>query len=168
MVEKSQIKKNPKRRHGPVDKVKVPVGVEKILYHAADNDEFKRLLLEDREAAITSTNVRLRESEEAVLKSVSDDALDAMIDRIVARNPRRRRFMGLVAAAAASLAAGTAVIGCDVGCDEVETKYDYADSGGAAPDIDTDTDTDTETETDTDTDTDPDAGTDAGNDAGDN
>ena len=86
--------------------------------------------------------LRLRPSERAVLEAAPPAALAAMIDRIDASNPRRRKFMNLVAAAATSLAAGTALVGC------------VGELGGARDDVDTDADASEDADVvDTDTDT---------------
>jgi hypothetical protein len=146
-------KRNPRRRHSPAGKIMVPVGIEKILYRAAGDVEFRKELLGDRERAVAASGMTLRESERAVLRAVPDDALAAMIDRVPLANPKRRRFMNAVAAAVTSLAAGTAAMGCD----EVETRQYNADAGGCDADCDVDSDSDT----------DEDAGPDGGPDAGD-
>jgi hypothetical protein len=121
----------------------VPVGVEKLLYLAARDDGFKRRLLDDRAAAIEESGTRLRPSEAAALDAIDSATLERMIGSIVPENPRRRKFMGLVAAAATSLAAGTAVISCDGASDDM--------SKGATGDTDVDGDTDTDSSTNTDT-----------------
>jgi hypothetical protein len=128
------------------NKIQVPVGLEKALYHAARDEEFKAQLLADPAAAIESSGIRLRASEAAMLASISPDVIEMMIANLVPENPKRRKFMGLVAAAATSLAAGTAVISCDGASGDVLSK-------GATGDTDVDGDTDT---------TDGDAGSDAG------
>jgi len=117
----------PHRRHRFPGKVQVPIGVEKLLVLAAENEAFKKKLLDDRCAAIAEANVQLRPSEIAMLSAISSSALATMIDSIVPANPKRRRFMGLVAAAAASLAAGTVDISCEKG-----------QSRGSGPDTDVD------------------------------
>jgi len=131
-------------------KIKVPVGLEKVLFHAAQDEGFKKRLFADRAQAIAESGIRLRPSEEATLKVIPDASLEVMIAGIVPENPRRRKFMGLVAAAAASLAAGTAATGCDV---SAETKHPAVDAG-IGPDTDVDGDTDTDSDTDTETDSD--------------
>jgi hypothetical protein len=133
-------------------KVAVPVGLEKILYLAARDPELRRRLLEDRAATIGALGVRLRPSERAMLEAAPVDELEAMIGRIDASNPRRRRFMNVVAAAATSLAAGTAAMSC-VSC------------GGVGPDVDADAGMDAGTDTDTDSDADSDADSDTGSDS---
>ncbi len=121
--------------------------MEKILFHAARDTIFKRLLLADRDAAIEKSGVSLRPSERAMLSVATDDALEAMIARINPSNPKKRKFMGLVAAAATSLAAGTVLVagGCDA---QTVVKGSTADEDidGSVDSGDTDTDTDTDTE----------------------
>jgi hypothetical protein len=173
-----------KRRRNFRGKIKVPVGFEKALYHAARDDGFKARLLADPGAAIESVGIKLRSSELAMLRAITPAALDSMIAGIVPENPRRRKFMGLVAAAAASLAAGTVAGSCDDDDDDDDddtdagTDTDTADTdnpdtdldGGAGPDTDVDSDTDSDTDTaDTDnpdTDLDGGAGPDSGVDGG--
>ena len=63
--------------------MKVPVGMEKILFHAARDEEFRKKLLNDRQAAIAESGIKLRPSEEAMLKVISNAALETMIANIV-------------------------------------------------------------------------------------
>jgi len=154
----------PKRRHRYGGKVSVPVGLEKLLYLAADDPSFRRRLLDDWRAAAGGMGIRMRPSELAILETADRDMLARMIDGIVPSNPRRRKFMGLVAAAVTSLAAGTA--GCS-GCVESDTPLNYADAGvGPDGDVDADTDSDDGGMDGGDTDTvdtdDPGTGADAG------
>ena len=134
------------RRARFAQKVRVPVGLEKLLYLAARDPDLRERLLADRAGTIAALGVQLRPSERAMLEAAPNAALHSMIDRIDASNPRKRKFMGLVAAAATSLAAGTALPACDdtVDHDAINNK----DSGGDGPDVDTDTDTDTDTDMD--------------------
>jgi hypothetical protein len=110
----------------PKNEVEVPIGLSKLLYLAARDEALKKALLDDRPGTVKRLGVRLRPSEASMLQLVSRDRLEEMIDRIRPENPRKRRFMGIVAAAATSLAAGTVDIGC--GCE----------SGGIGPDISVD------------------------------
>jgi hypothetical protein len=127
------------RRHEPQGKLEIPVGLERILYLAARDPSLRDRLLEDRAGTIAALGVELRPSERAMLEVAPRAALEAMIDRIEPANPRRRRFMNLVAAAATSLAAGTAGVACDT-IDNDEPIHDV--DGGVGPDTDSDTDTD--------------------------
>jgi hypothetical protein len=144
------------RRARFAQRVQVPVGLEKILYLAARDPELRERLLADSKGTIAALGVQLRPSEQAMLEAAPRAVLAAMIDRVVPANPRKRRFMNLVAAAATSLAAGTALPACDtVDHDAVNNM----DSGGDGPDIDTDTDADAGQDADVvDTDTDTYAG----------
>lgn len=138
------------RRGGP-DKIEVPVGLEKALYHAARDEGFKAELLRDTAVAIAQAGINLRRSELKMLAAISPVALEAMIDKLVPENPRRRKFMGLVAASAASLAAGSVLGSCDH--TEIEQHKYITDGSTADTDIDGDSDTDTDTATDTGSDT---------------
>jgi hypothetical protein len=120
----------------------VPVGIEKVLFRAARDPGFRGLLLEDRPRALQAAGVELRPFEREMLAAISPAALAGTIDSLVPENPRKRRFMGLVAAATTSLAAGTAVVSCD------DPGRDDVIRGDT-----TDTDSDSETDTDTDSDT---------------
>jgi hypothetical protein len=125
-------------------KLEIPVGLEKLLYLAARDPEIEPRLIEERGALATELGIRLRPSEQATLAAIPDASLRAMIHSLVPENPRRRRLMKVVAAAAASLAAGTATVGCDIfdhqtkGCSGDDMIDGSFDAGG-----DTDTDSDT-------------------------
>jgi hypothetical protein len=150
-------------KRGDKRKLQVPVGLEKLLFVAAGDEAFKERLLADPSAVATEAGVTLRDSESAMLSAITPAALDAMIASIVPENPRRRRFMGLVAAAAASLAAGTVSGSCgdddsddddtDTGTGDTDTVDTETEGGwdGATADTDVDGDTDTDTDTNTDT-----------------
>ncbi len=109
--------------------VKVPVGVEQVLFHAAQDHAFKARLLADRKAAIADCGVHLRPSERAILEAVPDTALETMIRHLVPVNSRGSRLMRVVAAAAASLAAGTASAGCSFTQATIEPYEGGADAG---------------------------------------
>jgi hypothetical protein len=135
------------KRERFAQKLSVPVGLEKVLYLAARDPELRARLLADRTGTIDALGVELRPSERAMIEAASRAALEGMIERIDASNPRKRRFMGLVAAAATSLAAGTAAMSCGTqdstmagGVSDIDTDTD-ADAGQDASAVDTDTDT---------------------------
>ncbi|MBI5536331.1 MAG: hypothetical protein HY898_26660 [Deltaproteobacteria bacterium] len=124
-------------RNRSAGKVRVPVGVEKLLHLAARDSSFRERLLADPLSAAESVKVRLRSSEELMLRSVPPEALASMIAAINPDNPRGRRVMGLVAAAAASLAAGTALVACSDESDSGSVELDAAqpmDAGGMLSD----------------------------------
>ncbi len=91
---------------------KVPVGIEVVLHKAAREPDFRALLLGDRDAGLRASGVRLTETELAALRAAPPAVLVAMIEGL--EDPARppSRLLGFVAAAAASLAAGTATVGC--------------------------------------------------------
>ncbi|MFH2009834.1 MAG: twin-arginine translocation signal domain-containing protein [bacterium] len=91
----------------------VSVGVERLLVLAAADGSFREALLDDRLGAATRAGIVLRPSEEAVLATVSETALAAMIDGIRVPEHGRRRFMKAVAAAGAGTAGLVLVEGCD-------------------------------------------------------
>ena len=130
------------KRERFAQKVSVPVGLEKVLYLAARDSDLRARLLADRAGTIAALGVALRPSERAMLEAAPRAGLDAMIDRIDVSNPRKRRFMNLVAAAATSLAAGTALVGCSTESGGIRDDVDTdADAGADASAVDTDTDT---------------------------
>ncbi len=115
-------------------KVRIPIGIEKVLCAAAADREFREQLLMARADALLGTGLDVSPSEAMILGSVSEGALRTMIENIdLKRHKRRRFFRGI---AAASLAATTAVVG--VGCLEAggasaEDRSDmptWADVGG--------------------------------------
>ena len=144
----------------PKRTVQVPVGLEQLLFLAAGDAAFRARLLADRKRAVAESKISLRPSEQTMLETVGDEALNAMIAQVVPENPRRRKFMGMVAAAAASLAAGAAVSSCAWDSEPgpvttgVDPNDDDDDSSDQSDDDDSDNDTDSETDTDGDTDSD--------------
>ncbi|MDJ0764559.1 MAG: hypothetical protein QNJ97_16395 [Myxococcota bacterium] len=142
----------PNRRRRSSEPVQVPVGVEKLLYLAAQDAAFKKKLLRDRPAALAASGVTLRPSETSMLTAISNRAIEKMIAGIVPENPKRRRFMGLVAAAAASIVAGTVDTGCSsesVGISPNIPEEDLDSGTDTSSDSDSSTDTDTSTDSDT-------------------
>ena len=111
----------PKRRRRSEGKVQVPVGLEKILFHAARDGSFKNLLLADRDAAIEKSGVSLRPSEHAMLggcDNVSADNKEYGVD------------------------AGT---GSDIDTDtdtDTDTEQDAGDDSGDTDTVEVDTETD--------------------------
>ena len=110
--------------------VQVPVGVERALYLAAVDGDFRTRLLRDRDAAALAAGLRLRGSEAATLRHAPAAQLAAAIDRLdtSVANLERRGFMQAVAATAVAVAAGAAV-GCGDGGSEKER--DAAADGGS-------------------------------------
>ncbi len=140
------IKGSWKRRGLTID-TKVPVNLERILIMAAQDEQFRTLLYDNRDQALSRSGIVFTPSEQAVFSAMSQQALETMISRFKPQQQRNQRFLKNVTAAA--MAGGMLIASCAVSssCDD-----------GCGPDIDSDTDGDT----DTDTDTDEDAGSDAG------
>jgi hypothetical protein len=93
-------------------KVRIPIGIEKVLCAAAADPEFCEQLIMARTDALTGSGLELSTSEAMILKAVSEAQLRTMVENIdLKRHKRRRFFRGI---AAASLAATTAAIvqGC--------------------------------------------------------
>lgn len=114
-------------------RVSVPVGIEKILYLAATDTEFRERLEHDREGVVSDPRLGLRGDEAAILRGVSAQQLAVMIDNIDPTKHGRRRFIQSVAACAASLAAGTVVVSCG---DDVDTVTRGATGGTIDSDVD--------------------------------
>ena len=112
--------------------LKVPIGIEKVLCRAAGDEQFKALLLKDREAAMELWDAGLSEIELGVLKSVPDESLEAMISRIDLKKHTKRRFMKAVATATfvATAAAGAAFYLSTPGCTgaDPDMPYPYEDA----------------------------------------
>jgi len=109
----SQKRDSGRRRFRAQGKIEVPVGLEQLLLLAASDARFHDRFFDDRLAAIEASGIALRPSELAALSAATDQALEAMIAGVVPQDPRRRRFMGMVAATMASLAAG-GLSSCDL------------------------------------------------------
>ncbi|MCP4678000.1 MAG: hypothetical protein GY854_21295 [Deltaproteobacteria bacterium] len=73
----------PRKGSRSLGKIKVPVGLEKVLLHAVRDEKFKKRLLDDQAQAISESGIRLRPSEEAILGVIPDAALETMIAGIV-------------------------------------------------------------------------------------
>lgn len=93
------------------ENTEIPIGFEMLLYRAAEEPEFREQLLSNRAEAIADSGVELRPSERNMLTAIPDRALERMIHRLEPERRPPRRLMGNVAAAVASLAAGTAALG---------------------------------------------------------
>ena len=106
-------------------KLKVPIGLEKLLCRAAGDGEFRSTLMTDREGALKLWDPGLSDIERQVLASVPDESLIAMINRIDLSRHAKRRFMKAVATATFVAAAGTALYMSTPGC-----------SAGTFPDMD--------------------------------
>jgi hypothetical protein len=101
-------------------KVRVPIGIEKLLVRAAANEEFRRRLLDERDATLASLEGELSPTESQVLTSIPTPTLEGMIRNIDLQRHGKRRFMKGVVAAALLTTAAAGTLGCEVF--ETQTK----------------------------------------------
>jgi hypothetical protein len=105
-------------------KVRIPIGIEKVLCAAAGDREFREQLLLARADALAGTGLKISDAEAMILKSVSEAALRTMIENIDLKRHKKRRFFRGIAAASLAATTATACIG----------ENEMAAGGGAAPD----------------------------------
>lgn len=102
-------------------KKNVPVGVEQVLFSAAQDPEFCQALLDgDRAAAVRQRGLELQPSELKLLAAVPAAQLRASINSmdVSPAAQQRRSFLRAVAAGAVVVTAAEALAGCG---DDVET-----------------------------------------------
>jgi len=92
----------------------IPVGLEKVIFLAAADEEFFEELLAEREQAAEARGFTLRESERAMLRMIPEAQLRASISGmdVSEGNLQRRTFMRAVAAGAAAVAGAEVMAGC--------------------------------------------------------
>ena len=90
------------------DRAGVPRGIEVLIKKASLDHAFCRLLLEQRAAAAREIGLELTSAETAILASVPEAQLQAMIDRTQVPDAQRRAFLGSLGAAMLS----AVVAGC--------------------------------------------------------
>jgi hypothetical protein len=99
-----------RRKH----KVKVPIGIEKVLVRAAADSEFRDRLFGERQATLDSLHDELSPTELKVLTTIPEGTLHGMIQSIDLQRHGKRRFMKGVVAATLIATAATGVLGCEV------------------------------------------------------
>ena len=105
--------------------IEIPVNVERVLLRASEDPGFRTRLLEERGQALEGED--LSASERGMLGAMSEQVLDAMIDRLAPERRKSSRFAKQVAAAVA----GSVIISVSA-CGEDTSK-------GVGPDLDTGT-----------------------------
>lgn len=96
----------------------IPEGIEKLIQRAAADSRFRSLMYADREEAARSARIKLTETEKAVLLSIPDAQLTAIIENTeVPAQSARRSFLraalgGVGAWLAGLLGAGATTGGC--------------------------------------------------------
>lgn len=125
-------------------KVRVPIGVEKLLCRAAADPAFRQRLLHEREATLQQPDVELLDSEKTIVRSVPAATLSSMIDQIDLPRHGRKRFLRTVAACTLAAAAVLTTTNCAGGAmpdrpDAGETQSEQHEDGGIvdAPDVPT-------------------------------
>ena len=131
-------------------RIRVPIGLEKVLCRAAGDWRFRDALLTDRKGALDAAGYELLVTEQAVLDSVPKAVLASMIDRIDVKQHGRGRFMRGVMAAAFAATTTLAVQACDSEAtpagiqpddilagrtDVVDIQNDADPSRGVSPDV---------------------------------
>lgn len=123
-------------RKRPALRMTVKVGLERVLYLAATDRDFRTALLVERDAALRAAGLSLSDGEQAILAAVDGDALAAMIDAVKPRERPQRPFLKSVAATFLTLATGTAQLGCPAPvATGIEPDRDFGWDPGAEPDI---------------------------------
>jgi len=118
-------------------KIRIPIGIEKVLCKAAVDPVFRVALFDDREQALARQGDELTEEEREILKSIPSENLASMVERIDPRKHTKRRFMkGVMAATLAAMTAGAAPLACDDSPKEKDTtaQPDHAWAGGMMAD----------------------------------
>lgn len=99
-------------------------GIEKVVWLAALDRDFCRLLLGDRKAALEDPRVELTGAERMILSNIADAQLMSVIERVsIPRRARRAFLRGAVATAFALM--GTVVVssGCTLGSRPPEPEH---------------------------------------------
>jgi hypothetical protein len=130
-------------------KVRVPIGIEKVLVRVAADEAFRAGLMARRKETLNNLGDDLTTTERSVLSTIPDESLKQMIANIDLKRHSRKRFMkGVVAAVFLTSAASATILGLD-GCgsgvqsdwpDEQDNSWvetvttPMADSAGVRPD----------------------------------
>ncbi len=101
----------------------IPRGIEVLVKKASVDEEFRGILLEQREGAAGEIGLELADSEKLMLQSIPRAQLEAIIRETKVAPEDRRVFLGKVAAAMLA-AVSVGVAGC---------RRDHGESAGARP-----------------------------------
>lgn len=118
-------------------KVNIPIGIEQLIYKAAQDLEFRDSVLDDPVAAAGRAGIKLTDFERTTLSYLKPEMLSAMIERFHAPKRKKGRLGRIAAAVALTLASGTAASGCGDSVDYEEewrggdggTRADTEDAG---------------------------------------
>ncbi|MBW2262862.1 MAG: hypothetical protein JRG91_12875, partial [Deltaproteobacteria bacterium] len=84
--------------------------IEKTIYKASIDPEFREQLFEDRFGTIECHGLHLTDLERQMLEAIPDSRLDAIISQIRPAQHGKRKFMKAVATAVVTLAASTSAV----------------------------------------------------------
>ncbi|MBM4352775.1 MAG: hypothetical protein FJ109_03115 [Deltaproteobacteria bacterium] len=115
VVRKTIVGGRPRARR--THRIKIPIGIEKVLCRAAADSQFRRILFEDRPRALQAYGQDLSDTEREVLHGIPAPMLQEMVGRIDLKQHGKSRLMRGVLAAA--MLVSTAMV--DTGCFEVQT-----------------------------------------------
>ena len=137
-------------------KLRIPIGIEKLLCRAAADEAFRTLLLNERAVALDGLGDGLDDEERVMLGAIPASTLAVMIERIDLKRHSRKRFMKGVMAAAFVAASSLLTVECDedvskgiapddvvwrsdvqaaIQADIVEDVYRPQDAAGVGPDV---------------------------------
>ena len=117
----------------------ISVGLERVLYLAASDPEFRDALLLDRLRAVKNRGLQLSQAELSALKALPTDHLVTIIDGLDVDpgNVKRRGFLRAVAATAATVIAAESLPGCSDDTAKADMgirDYGYPLDKGSRPD----------------------------------
>ncbi len=95
-------------------KVRVPIGIEKLLVRAAADGDFRQRLQDDRAAVLAELGDELTPVERSVLSTIPEESLLQMVRSIDLERHTKKRFMRGVVNAALVTSAASAVLSCHV------------------------------------------------------
>lgn len=131
-------------------RLRVPIGIEKVLVRAAADEEFRRMLLSDRERALTELGDDLTPTERTVLTTIPRESLLQMVGNIDLQRHGKKRFMrGVLTAALITSTATVSLLGlecCSTGAmpdwpEDIDVRREQTvdaptmDSRGVQPDV---------------------------------
>jgi hypothetical protein len=126
VVRKTIVGGRPRSRR--THKIKIPIGIEKVLCRAATDTLFRRTLFEDRPRAIQAYGAELSDTEREVLTGIPGPMLQEMVGRIDVRQHGKSRLMRGVLAAAMLVSTAMVETGCF--CTGAEPDDPGSDLGG--------------------------------------
>jgi hypothetical protein len=111
-------------------KLRVPIGIEKVLVRAAVDEDFRKQLLEDRDGALADLGDELTPTERTVLSTIPNESLLQMVTNIDIGRHGKKRFMRGVVNAVLMTSAASAALSCGVmdsqtmGCTDYDAPND--------------------------------------------